>query len=124
VEVACHHQPNNKHFLNTRGVTYYRVGKYQDALEALTLSTQFLKASSAHDVAFAHGLAFLAMTQHHLGQREQAQATLDRLREVMHQPRSANDAQAQGFLREAEELLSPKPADRKSPPHGVRTAPR
>jgi tetratricopeptide (TPR) repeat protein len=111
VEAACHLQPNNQHVLNTRGVAYYRVGKYQEALQELTLSNQYFKPLSAHDVSFAHGLAFLAMTQHRLGQKEQAQATLDRLREVMHQPRSANDAQAQGFLREAEELLRTNPAN-------------
>jgi tetratricopeptide (TPR) repeat protein len=113
VEAACHLQPNNKHALNTRGVAYYRVGQYQEALQALTLSTQYFKPLRAHDVSFAHGLAFLAMAQHQLGQREQAQATLDRLREVMHQPRSANDAQAQGFLLEAEELLKTNPANGK-----------
>jgi hypothetical protein len=61
------------------------------------------------------GLAFLAMSQHQLGQKEQAQATLARLREVMKQPRWAKNAEAQGFLREAEAVLKTRPASGKGP---------
>jgi hypothetical protein len=53
----------------------------------------------------------MAMTQHQLGQSEQAQATLRRLREVISQVQWATNVQAQGFLREAEELLETKPAN-------------
>ena len=50
-------------------------------------------------------LAFLAMTQHQLGEPSTARATLARLRETLQQdPRWANDADAQAFLREAEAL--------------------
>jgi hypothetical protein len=58
-----------------------------------------------------HNLAFLAMARHQLGQKGQARETLRRLREVMRQPRWANDAGRQGFLREAEELLQAKGKD-------------
>jgi hypothetical protein len=50
------------------------------------------------------------MAQHQLGKKDEAQATLGRLREVMKQPGWANDAEAQGFLREAEELIEGKGA--------------
>ena len=51
-------------------------------------------------------VAFLAMTQHQLGQPSPARATLARLRETLQQnPRWANDADAQAFLREAETLI-------------------
>ena len=51
-------------------------------------------------------LAFLAMTQHQLGQPAPARATLARLRETLQQdPRWANDADAHAFLREAEALI-------------------
>jgi hypothetical protein len=58
-------------------------------------------------------LAFLAMAHQQLGHKEQAQATLVRLRGVMKQSRWAQDAEAQGFLREAEELIAGKAADKK-----------
>jgi hypothetical protein len=53
-------------------------------------------------------LAFLAMTQHHLGQKEQAQATLARLREAMQRPERAKDEDASHFLSEAEAVLKAK----------------
>ena len=46
------------------------------------------------------------MTQQQLGHAKEAQAELQRLRERMKDPRWAQDAEAQGFLREAEELLA------------------
>jgi hypothetical protein len=55
-------------------------------------------------------LAFLAMAQHQLGMKDEAKATLGLLREVMKQERWAKDAERQGFLREAEELIEGKPA--------------
>jgi hypothetical protein len=58
-----------------------------------------------------HDLAFLAMSQHQLGQSEQARATLARLQEALKKPSWAKDAEAQGFLREAEALI-----DGMSPP--------
>ena len=46
------------------------------------------------------------MNQHQLGQRDAARATLARLRETLQQdPRWANDADSQAFLREAETLI-------------------
>jgi hypothetical protein len=53
-------------------------------------------------------LSFLTMAQHQLGHKEQARATLARLREAMKQPRWAQNAEAQGFLREAEALIEGK----------------
>lgn len=50
-------------------------------------------------------LAFLTITQHQLGKKDEAKATLDRLRGVMKQPSWTKDAEAESFLREAEELI-------------------
>ena len=50
-------------------------------------------------------LAFLAMTQHRLDQVEAARATLERLREVMKDPKTAANEENQGFLREAESVI-------------------
>ena len=103
-EAACAAAPGHVEYLNTLGIAYYRVGKYQEAVDTLGRCNKLRKES------FPEDLTFLAMAQHQLGQEEQAQATLDRLREVMKQPRWALDSEAQGFLREAEELLKTKPA--------------
>jgi hypothetical protein len=53
-------------------------------------------------------LAFLAMTQHQLGPKELAQATLARLRKTVQQPEWIKDDDAQSFLREPELLLGGK----------------
>jgi hypothetical protein len=45
------------------------------------------------------------MAQHRVGQNADAQTTLERLRQTMKQPEWAANAEAQGFLREAEALL-------------------
>ena len=104
-ESACHLDPDNFHFLNTLGVAYYRVGKYQEALDTLGRCNKLRKESDPSD------LAFVAMAQHQLGRKEQAHTTLERLRDVMKQPRWAGNAEAQAQLREAEEVLKIKPAN-------------
>jgi hypothetical protein len=52
-------------------------------------------------------LAFLAMAQHQLGHKEEAQTTLVRLRQAANKPRWARAQETQAFLREAESLLNP-----------------
>jgi WD40 repeat protein len=108
-EAACRLDPDNAIYLNTLGVAYYRAGEYEKALDTLEQSAKLRKEPIAAD------LAFLAMAQHHLGQKKQAQETLARLREVLKQPRWANNAEVQGFLREAEAVLKTTPASGKSP---------
>jgi hypothetical protein len=49
------------------------------------------------------------MTQHRLGQRQQAQDTLARLRQVVQGPRWAKHEQAQASWREAEALFQLPP---------------
>jgi hypothetical protein len=53
------------------------------------------------------------MTRHQLGKKDEAKATLDRLREAMKRPRWAKDAEAAGFLLEAEELIAGGGANKK-----------
>ena len=56
-------------------------------------------------------LGFLAMAHQQLGHAKEADAKLQLLREQMKDPRWAQDTQAPGFLREAEELFAkPKPS--------------
>jgi WD40 repeat protein len=107
-ETASGLAPNNAIHLNTLGVAYYRVGRYQEAIHTLGRSANLRKE-------LPPDLAFLAMSQHQLGQKKQARDTLARLREAMKQTRWAKDAEAQGFLREAEEVLKTKPAGGKRP---------
>jgi tetratricopeptide (TPR) repeat protein len=109
-EAAVQATPGDGHYLNTLGVAHYRVGNYAKALETLEQSE---KLNATKDGSPPSDLAFLAMAHQHLGHKEQAQATLTRLRDLMKQPRWASNAEAQGFLREAEELIDGKPADKK-----------
>jgi eukaryotic-like serine/threonine-protein kinase len=103
-EEACQLEPENGNLLNTLGVAYYRVGNYEKALDVLSRSDKInalrYKGSRPSD------LAFLAMAHQQLGHGKEAQAELERLRERMKDLRWAQDAQSQGFLREAEELLA------------------
>jgi hypothetical protein len=86
------------------------MGGYAVALDTLTTSEQL---NAEKDGPHPADLAFLAMAQRKLGKEDDAKATLGVLRKVMKQARWANDAEAQGFLREAEELIEGKPADKK-----------
>jgi len=97
-ETACRLAPREDKYTITRGVALYRVGRYQEACATLTKAVQARESVPA-------ALAFLAMAQHRLGEPRQAQETLARLRECMKRPGRAEDAEAQGFLREAEVLL-------------------
>jgi tetratricopeptide (TPR) repeat protein len=100
---ACRIGPNNGSYLNTLGVALYRSGQYQVALETLARSEQLHAATiqGAHPA----DLAFLAMTQHHLGKKEAARQTLARLRQAAKDSRWANDPESQAFFQEAEKLL-------------------
>jgi tetratricopeptide (TPR) repeat protein len=108
-ESACHLNRDNLNYLNTLGVAYYRVGKYQNAINTLGRCAKLRNESIPDD------LAFLAMAQHQLGQKKQARATLERLRTIMKKWQWTTNAAAQGFLREAEELLKTKVLNGKIP---------
>jgi hypothetical protein len=105
-ENACQLQPKDGLLLNTLGVAQFRLGRYREALETLLQSTQ-LNAEKPQG-AIPADLAFLAMTQHKLGQHEQARANLRRLRDKMKEPAHAKDQESQAFLREAEALIEGK----------------
>jgi tetratricopeptide (TPR) repeat protein len=111
-EVAVRLAPKVGYILNTLGVAQYRVGRYADALATLTKSEK-LNLNDARMGLQPGDLAFLAMAQQQLGKKDEAKATLGRLREVMKQPNRAKDAEAVGFLREAEELIEGKAGGKK-----------
>jgi tetratricopeptide (TPR) repeat protein len=106
-EAVCRLFPQEGFFLTTLGVAQYRVGQWKEALETLTRADRINRVQSRGSLPA--DLAFLAMAQHQLGQKEQAQATLARLRDAMKNPTWAKNADAQGFLREAEACLSEPP---------------
>jgi WD40 repeat protein/tRNA A-37 threonylcarbamoyl transferase component Bud32 len=109
-EAAVHLAPEAGYILNTLGVAQYRMGRYADALATLTKSEKLNAAQIGWQPA---DLAFLAMTQHRLGKKDEAKATLDRLGKVMKQPRWAKDAESAGLLREAEGLIEGGGANKK-----------
>jgi WD40 repeat protein/tRNA A-37 threonylcarbamoyl transferase component Bud32 len=98
--------PGAGELLNTLGVAQYRAGQYQAALETLTESDK-IQAGQLH-VSHPADIAFLAMANYQLGQKEQARAHLQRLRELMTNPKPINwseDGEARAFQREAEALI-------------------
>ena len=103
-EEACQLEPENSDFVTTLGVAYYRLGNYQKALDVLVGSDKINALREKGSIPA--DLAFLAMAHQQLGHAKEAQAKLQLLRERMKDPRWAQDAQAQGFVREAEELLA------------------
>ncbi len=103
-EEACQLETENGEFLKTLGVAYYRVGSYEKALDVLSRSDKInaLKDKGSNPA----DLAFLAMAHQQLGHAKEAEAKLQHLQERMKDPRWAQDAQALGFLSDAEELLA------------------
>jgi tetratricopeptide (TPR) repeat protein len=108
-EAASRLKPGIVNYVNTLGVAQYRVCKYKEALDTLTRSDKMNSAQGRNSIP--DDLAFLAMAHYQLGQKEKAQASLNRLREIMMQPELAKNEQAQAFLREAEALVKEKPAE-------------
>jgi len=104
-EAAVRAAPENGNILNTLGVAQYRVGRYAEAVATLTKSE---KLNATKNGSHPADLAFLAMAQHQLGRKGEARATLERLHEVMMHLRWFKDAEARGFLGEAEETLKDK----------------
>ena len=102
-EAACRLRPGNGACLKTLGVAQYRAGRYPEALDTLTQAEP--RNAKQFQGSVPADLAFQAMAQHQLGQRDQAAATLARLRERLKPPGCANDAESQAFLREAAVLL-------------------
>jgi tetratricopeptide (TPR) repeat protein len=101
-DAAVHLTLENWPKLNTLGVAQYRVGRYADALATLTKSD---KLNATKEGLYPTDLAFLAMTQHQLGKKDEAKATLGRLREVRKQSPWLKYGEREDFLREAKALI-------------------
>jgi hypothetical protein len=95
---ACQLAPEDSWAHTLLGIAHYRLANYADALKALEHADKLKFAEQGN--AIPADLAFLAMAQRQLGQKEAAKKTFDRLREVMNKPEWANDTEAQSFFRE------------------------
>jgi WD40 repeat protein/serine/threonine protein kinase len=105
-ELLHRNHPDDGDYLNTLGVAQYRSCRYQAAAATLQRADQMhAKSETGEQPA---DLAFLAMAQHHLGQKEQASATLLRLQHAVKKPAWTDDEEVRNFLREAESLIRGK----------------
>jgi WD40 repeat protein len=94
-EAAVRVAPADSDILQTLGIAQYRAGRYAEALATLTKSE---KLNATKGGIQPVDLAFLAMAQHQLRKKDEAQVALGQLREVMKQPRWATDAEAQELI--------------------------
>ena len=102
-EAAVRLAPENGTYSKTLGVALYRVGRYEEALEALRRATALDTAKRGGPTPTE--VAFLAMAHHRLGHPAEARAGLDDLRSRMKDPEATKDPESQAFLREAEALI-------------------
>jgi tetratricopeptide (TPR) repeat protein len=107
-EAACRLAPNDYQCLTTLGVARYRVGQYKEALAELTRAGELI--ASGKTVGHPVREAFLAMTYHRLGQKDQARDALSGVRNLMQfEPPEISVKNIQPFLREAEALIEGNP---------------
>jgi tetratricopeptide (TPR) repeat protein len=68
--------PSRSFFWQTKALVYYRLGKYQASLDAITKSVDIVGASDWYD------RYLLAMTNYQLGNRKKAHEWLNELKEI------------------------------------------
>ena len=109
---ACELNRRSANLLNTLGVAQYRTGDYEAAQETLQQAIA-LRPDSDSNKDSAWDRVFLAMTWQQLGNRNQAQQTLERVRELIRLHQLERNRELQAFMREAERLI---------PSHGARSS--
>ncbi|MCI0639578.1 MAG: protein kinase [Gemmataceae bacterium] len=97
---ACELSPDNLQYRSALAAAQYRLGKFQKEFIPKALAT--LKKCDANDPTT---MALLAMTQHWLDQKEEARATLARLRLVKQDPMAKLGADAETLFQEAGLLI-------------------
>jgi Flp pilus assembly protein TadD len=100
MQAASARAPREHKYQSALGVAHYRLGKFQK--EHYPEALRLLAKCDPNQPAT---LAFLAMTQYHLGQKAEAQATLARLRKLLQTAEWAKDQESQSFLAEAETVM-------------------
>ncbi len=95
-------------------LAYYRTGQPARAIE--TIDSLNAPAATTHAVPAAAphplDLAIIAMARLQLHQTDEAQTALEGLRKLVETDRWANDREARGFLKEAEEIAGVRKANR------------
>jgi hypothetical protein len=94
-QTACEKARENSRYRTALGVAQYRTDQNEAALTTLQKCDNGTPEVSA----------FLAMAQHRAGRSTDALTTLEGLRQTMKQPEWEKNAEARGFVREAEALL-------------------
>jgi WD40 repeat protein len=105
-ETVCRLCPDNRDYLVTLGIAHYRLKDHDLALHTLQRARHLF--SDANQTSPPALLAFLAMTQHELGKKEQAQEALKQLHDMMRQLPWAGQDEAKAFLTEADALVAGK----------------
>ena len=108
-QAACTLKPDEGAYLTLVGVAQYRLGKYPEALDTLAGSLRF-SAASRTEMHLAR-LAFLAMSHHQLGTRDEAKAALATIRTLLKNRQSTAPDDVQNCLLEAETLINPDKPD-------------
>jgi hypothetical protein len=103
METACRLAKDDATYRLALGVAQYRLGKFhkEQYPEALTTLN---RCDQDHPTT----QAFLAMTRHQLGQKDQARAAFARLRKTMKKSEWDKDPEARNFQREAEAVVNAK----------------
>jgi WD40 repeat protein/tRNA A-37 threonylcarbamoyl transferase component Bud32 len=108
IQTAIRLGPEEAALLTTVGMAHFRLQQHPEAVKALTRAGGMPHADEGQ--AAPARLAFLAMAEHELGNTKEAQAALEKLREMMRQPQLTKQERAKVFLREAESHLAAPPA--------------
>jgi len=102
-EHACRLAPDRQEYRTGLGAALYRAGRSREAIETLG-------AADRPDTGSPAVLAFLAMSHHRLGQREQAWAGLARLRKLLDRPHRTQEGETLDLMHEAQALIAPQAA--------------
>jgi hypothetical protein len=100
-EAVCRAEPGNATYLTTLGMAQYRLDMFREGLGTLTSAARSNNSTTIDPV----NLAFQAMAQFRLGQKDEAQKRLRELRESLSAPNKVENQEAAGLLREAERLI-------------------
>jgi WD40 repeat protein/serine/threonine protein kinase len=95
-------------------LAYYRNGQPQKAIDTINSQKPATADLHSRQAPAPHPLdiAVVAMARHQLGQPADARAALEQLRKLLETDQWANDREARGFLKEAEEVAARQKASR------------
>ena len=102
--IGVAHEPDDEQYLRLHGMALARLGRYAEALPVLERSRELRTRTKR---VRPEVLAFIALSQHHLGRHEDAEQSLAQLRSLMQISTVMGVEHAIDFLREAEALIAP-----------------